>query len=110
MRTRAKFVHEILNFSLKNLKRLEVKFDPLHQNAGNVREFYHGATTKKFPKTNPECVTKASVVCDRSDPLVTVHFQNNHKLVINSKYLESGHIVRIINQFSQIHKDDPEEL
>lgn len=110
MRTRAKFVREIFNFSLKNIKRLDVRFDPFHPNAGNVREFYQGATIKKFLKTNPECITGATVVSDRSDPLVTVQFRNNHKLVINSRHLESGHIARLIKQFSEIHKDDSEEL
>lgn len=51
MRTRAKFLPGILNFSLKSNKRLGVEYDPLHRNAGNIREFSHGAT-----KTNPECL------------------------------------------------------
>lgn len=110
MRTRAKFVAEVFDFSLKNIKRLEVKFDPFHPNSGNVREFYQGSTTKKALKTNPECITRAQVVCDQSDPLVTVQFQNNHKLVLNSKYLESNHIVKLIKQFSAIHQDVPESI
>lgn len=110
MRTRTKFVRELFGFSLKNIKRLEVKFDPFHPNACNVREFYQGATDKKSLKTNPECVTKAQIACDQSDPLVTVHYQDNHKLVINSKYLESNHIIRVIRQFEALHKDESETV
>lgn len=110
MRTRAKFVSEILGFSLKNIKRLEVKFDPFHPNAGNVREFYQGATDRKKLMTNPETITKAEIVSDNSDPLVTVQFIDNHKLVINSKYLESNHIAKLIKQFEQVHKHESEDV
>lgn len=110
MRTRTKFLKEVYQLSLKNIKRLEVKLDPFHPNALNVREFYQGVTGKHRLKSNPECITKAVIVCDQSDPLVTVQFQNNHKLVLNSKYLESGHIVRLIRQFGEIHKDEPEDV
>lgn len=110
MRTRQKFIKALLGFSLKNVKRLEVKFDPFHPNAGNVREFYQGVTYKKALKTNPELITKANIVCDRSDPLVTVQFADNHKLVINSKYLESNHIIDLIRQFEATHKNEPEDV
>lgn len=110
MRTAAKFIGEVKNFSLKHIKRLEVKFDPFHPNAASIREFYYGVATKKRLKTNIECITRAQVVSDRSDPLVTVQFQDDHKLVINSKYLESNHIVKLIKQFEGIHKDESETV
>lgn len=110
MRTRRKFIAEILGFSLKNIKKLEVKFNPFHPNAGNVREFYQGVTAKKSLKTNLETITKASIVTDSSDPLVTVQFTDNHKLVLNSKYLESNHIVKLIKQFEELHKNEPEDV
>lgn len=105
MRTRAKFLGEIVGFSLKNIKRLEVKFDPFHPNAPNIREFYFGATGKQPLKTNLECITRAQVVADGSDPLVTVQFQDNHKLVLNGKYLESGHVIKLIRQFEALHTE-----
>lgn len=110
MRTRAKFVKEIFNFSLKNIKRVEVKFNPFHPNAANVREFYQGVTDRKILRTNLETITKADIVCDKSDPLVTVQFLDNHKLVLNSKYLDSDHIVKLIKQFEELHKDEPEDI
>lgn len=110
MRTRAKFVRTLAEFSLKNVKRLEVKFDPFHANAGAVREFYQGATFKKALRTNPECITKVEVVCDQSDPLVKVQFVDNHKLVLNSKHLEPNHIIALIKQFETLHKDEPEDV
>lgn len=110
MRTRVKFLKELFGFSLKNVKRLEVQFDPFHPNAPNVREFWAGITDKKALKTNPELVTKAKIVSDGSDPLVTVHFQDNHKLVLNGKYMESGHFLQLIRRFEAVHKDEPKDL
>lgn len=103
MRTRAKFAAKLVNFTLKDIKRLEVKFDPFHKNAENIREFYHGATHQRALRTNPECIYKATIVSDRSDPLITVKFQDNHDLVINSAHLESTHILQLIDQFKLKH-------
>lgn len=110
MRTRAKFISEAVGFSLKNIKRLEVKFNPFHPNALNVREFLAYATDRKALRTNPTCVSKVQVVADDSDPLVTIQFNNNHKLVLNTKYLESSHIIRLTKQFEEIHKDATEDV
>ena len=110
MRTRQKFLHELLGYSLKNIRRLEVKFDPFHPNAPNVREFWAGVTDRKALKTSPELVTKATIVSDQSDPLVTVQFVDNHKLVINGKYFESGHFLQIIRQFGASHQDDSKDV
>lgn len=110
MRTRAKFVAEFANkFTLKDIKRVDIKFNPFHPNSGNVREFYHAITDRKALRSNPECVTKSHIVCDTSDPLVTVKFNDNHKLVINGKYLESNHFVKLIRHFQAIHKDEADE-
>lgn len=105
MRTHLKFIRETVGFSLRNIKRLEVKFDPYHPNAVSIREFYQGATSKKILKTNKEIITKATIVSDLSDPLVTVEFADSHKLVLNGKYLESNHIVKLIKRFEEHHKD-----
>lgn len=111
MRTRAKFIAEVANkFTLDSIKRIDVKFDPFHPNAGNVREFFQAASEKKAIKSNPECITKAKIVCDNSDPLVTIQFKDNHKLVINGKHLESGHFVKLIRHFRNLHKDEPEPI
>lgn len=105
MRTRAKFVQEVArNFTLDGIRRIDVQFNPFHPNAGNVREFFHSLSQKKITRSNPECVTKAKVVCDSSDPKVTVLFNDDHKLHIDGKYLESGHFIKLIRHFRILHK------
>lgn len=110
MRTRAKFISELFGFSLKNIKKLEAQFDPFHPNAPNVREFWAGVTDKKALKTNPECVVKTQIVSDRSDPLITIQFKDNHRLVLNGKHMESGHFIQLIRQFETIHKHESEDV
>jgi hypothetical protein len=110
MRTRQKFLTELLGYSLKNVRRLEVKFDPFHPNAPNVREFWAGITDKKALKTNPELVIKTTIVSDQSDPMVRVEFVDNHKLILNGKYLESPHFLQLIRQFGVSHQDGSREV
>lgn len=102
-------MQELVGFSLRHIKRIDVKFDPFHPNANAVREFYQEATTRRRLKVSPEIVTRAQVVSDSSDPLVTVHFENNHKLALNSKHLEAAHIVKLIKKFEQVNRNDPDD-
>lgn len=110
MRTQKKFFQDVLGFSLKNIKRLDVQFNPFHPNANSARIFYFRVTTKKYLKTNPECITRAQVVDDNSDPSVTVQFKDDHKLILNGKYLEPSHFVQLIREFETIHKNESEDL
>lgn len=110
MRSKVKFMRDVVSLSLKNIKRLEVKFDPFHPNASSVRTFYSGVTTKKRLKSNPECIFRAEIVDDNTDPLVTVQFKDDHKLILNGKYLEPSHFVQLIREFETIHKDESEDI
>lgn len=110
MRSKLKFMKDVVTLSLRNIKRLEVQFDPFHPNASSIRTFYAGVTTKKRLKTNPECVFRAQIVDDNSDPLITVQFKDDHKLILNGRYLEPSHFVQLIQEFEAIHKDEPEDV
>lgn len=106
MGIRSKFVSEVADFTLQHIKRIEVKFNPLHPNAANVREFYQGVTDKKSIKSNRECILKAKVVSDQSDPEITVQFEDDHKLMINAKHLEASHFLKLLKQFKVLHKNE----
>lgn len=106
MRNRIKFLNQFAGFDLKHIKKIDVKFNPFHPNAANVREFYQGIAERKSIRSNTECTINAKVVCDKSDPLVTVQFADEHKLVINSKYLHSDHIIKLIKELKEQHKDE----
>ena len=102
-------MQHLAGYSLKHIKRLEVRFDPFHANALNVREFWFGVTDYKQIKTNPQIVTKTTVVSDGSDPLVTVYYNDDHKLVLNGKHMESSHFLRLIKQFGRGHQNESED-
>lgn len=108
--SRLKLISELSSFTLKNIKRIEAKFDPFNPNASSVREFFQEVTSRRRLKQSPEIVTRSRVVCDNSDPLVTIQFVNNHKLVLNAKHLDTSHIVKLIKQYELVHRNDPDEL
>ncbi|KAG5678565.1 hypothetical protein PVAND_008228 [Polypedilum vanderplanki] len=60
---------KMLNF--KAVKRVTVKFDPFHEQAHITRDFLHAISTTKVSQTNPSCVIKTDIVCNREKPLVT---------------------------------------
>lgn len=56
--------------NLKAVQRITVTFDPFHENAVPTREFLHHLSAPKIVQTNPSCVLKSEVVCDRRPPSV----------------------------------------
>ncbi|XP_070494486.1 large ribosomal subunit protein mL53 [Chironomus tepperi] len=63
---------KLLNFRAVN--RVTVKFDPFHENANNTRDFLHAISTTKVSQTNPSCLVKTDIVCNRDKPLITFQF------------------------------------
>ncbi|XP_023934041.2 39S ribosomal protein L53, mitochondrial [Bicyclus anynana] len=58
--------------NLKAAKRITVKFDPFGDNVTHTRNFLHYMSSRKISLTNPNCVLKTEVVCDRSEPTVDI--------------------------------------
>ncbi|CAG4978295.1 unnamed protein product [Parnassius apollo] len=58
--------------NLKAAKRITVKFDPFSDNVKHTRNFLHYISSQKINFTNPNCLLKTIVVCDRSEPTIDV--------------------------------------
>ncbi|CAN7950328.1 unnamed protein product, partial [Ixodes pacificus] len=58
------------NLQLRPFKRITVKFDPFHKNVTPIRDFLYQVSALRVRQTNPDCVLKTDVVCDRSDPSI----------------------------------------
>ncbi|XP_052889073.1 uncharacterized protein LOC128297470 [Anopheles moucheti] len=56
--------------NLKAVQRITVTFDPFDENNIPTREFVHHLSAPKISQTNPTCVLKTEVVCDRRPPSV----------------------------------------
>ncbi|RWS24494.1 mitochondrial ribosomal protein L53-like protein [Leptotrombidium deliense] len=59
-----------LNF--KPVKTIDISFDPFSEGASVVRHISHVFSSLKYRKTNPECIIRTKVVCDRSEPMINV--------------------------------------
>ncbi|CAG9765493.1 unnamed protein product [Ceutorhynchus assimilis] len=61
---------QLKQVNLKPVKRIQVQFDPFHPKALNAREFLYHINTSYVQDTNLNCIIKANVVCDRSEPQI----------------------------------------
>lgn len=102
MRSTDKFFKALLHFSLKDIKRIDVSFDPL-KNAVDIREFIQGVTARKLLKTNQECIIKTKVLSDNSSPKVKVKFVDDHNLFIDCEHLESSQILELVKLYREKH-------
>ncbi|CAD7011360.1 39S ribosomal protein L53, mitochondrial [Ceratitis capitata] len=56
---------ELKSVNLKGVKRITVIFDPFAENVRPTRDFLSLLSTPKISLTNPNCVIKTDVVCNR---------------------------------------------
>ncbi|XP_077291862.1 mitochondrial ribosomal protein L53 [Arctopsyche grandis] len=56
---------------LQPVKRVVVTFDPFHEAAVNCRDFVFNITAPKILGTNPSCLIKTEIVCDRREPSIS---------------------------------------
>ncbi|XP_052871699.1 uncharacterized protein LOC128277295 [Anopheles cruzii] len=56
--------------NLKAVQRVTVSFDPFHDSAVPTREFLHHLSAPKISQTNPTCLLKTEVLCDRRPPSI----------------------------------------
>ncbi|EDW60532.1 large ribosomal subunit protein mL53 isoform X1 [Drosophila virilis] len=61
---------QLKSVNLKGVKRITVQFDPFAENVKSTREFLFLLSTPKVSQTNPKCVVKPDIVCDRSPALI----------------------------------------
>lgn len=56
---------QLKSVNLKGVKRITMQFDPFAENVKSTREFLFLLSTPKVAATNPKCVVKPEIVCDR---------------------------------------------
>ncbi|GFW67111.1 hypothetical protein TNCV_4031291 [Trichonephila clavipes] len=88
------FYAEVKKFHLRPVKKLSFQFDPFHENAKTVRDFYFHISSKKIRKTNQSCVLKADVVNDRSEPTISVDLKVNNGEVEGEAQLLTADLIR----------------
>ncbi|CAH4031250.1 39S ribosomal protein L53, mitochondrial [Pieris brassicae] len=80
--------------NLKAARRITVKFDPFSENVTHTRNFLHYISSPKIALTNPNCVLKTEVVCDRSEPTVDISILPSitESATLKSVTLKSGNL------------------
>ncbi|CAH2236316.1 39S ribosomal protein L53, mitochondrial [Pararge aegeria] len=91
--------------NLKAAKRITVKFDPFGDNVVHTRNFLHFMSSPKIILTNPNCVLKTEIVCDRSEPTVDITIvpsiaetANIKKVTLKSGNLTCLELLQLLNK------------
>jgi len=62
---------QVKAMNLRGVKRVTISFDPFHEKAVDARNFLYHLSLPKVVATNPSCVIKTDIVCDRRPATVT---------------------------------------
>ncbi|XP_055315419.1 uncharacterized protein LOC129575605 [Sitodiplosis mosellana] len=91
--------------NLKGVKRITVTFDPFGENVKQTREVIFQLSLAKVVRTNPRCIVRTNVVCDRSDPkfivdlIPEVHEAAGFNTVkFNARHLSALEILELFNK------------
>ncbi|XP_057655838.1 39S ribosomal protein L53, mitochondrial [Diorhabda carinulata] len=84
--------------NLKPVKKIQVQFDPFHENAATARDFIFHITTPKVSETNLSCAVKTIVVCDRSEPEIKIDLGDAGSVKFLANNLT---VLEILQQFNK---------
>lgn len=87
---------KIINFQPAN--KITVEFDPFHEKAAVVRQFMTYLSARRYRNTNPKCVLKTNVVCDRSEPSVAIDLDSGEKVVMKCNNLTTLELLKLFNK------------
>ncbi|XP_011697867.1 PREDICTED: 39S ribosomal protein L53, mitochondrial [Wasmannia auropunctata] len=104
-------VKQLKRVNLKPINRINVHFDPFHDQVKETRDFLFYISAPRIRATNPECLLKTEVVCDRSEPTVTFSLQSGEKIILKTALLSSLNILELYNKHvTSLIPPDPAEL
>ncbi|XP_076765534.1 mitochondrial ribosomal protein L53 [Xylocopa sonorina] len=104
-------IKQLKTINLKPVQSINIKFDPFHDKALEIRDFLFHITTPKIIATNPRCNVKLQIASDLSEPIVTFNLSSGDKIVCKSENLTSLNILELCNKHitSLVPKEvDPE--
>lgn len=105
----SKIIKERKLINLKPVKRIVFKFDPFDENCVNSRKFMWHFNTRKVLKTNPLCIVRTDIVCDRSEPVIDVSLTNGESIHFKTRNLNEVELMELFNKHitSLVPKEDP---
>ncbi|XP_033210104.1 uncharacterized protein LOC117168500 [Belonocnema kinseyi] len=91
-------IKQLKTINYKPAKKITVQFDPFHERATEMRKLMFYLTGPKYANTNPACLLKTNIVCDRSEPLVTVDLVSGEKVVMKCNNLTLVEVLQLYNK------------
>jgi len=67
-------------------------------------------TASKLRATNPKCVIKTDIVCDREEPTITLSLENGKKVIFKTSLLTTLEIAENFNKISDQLNQTVEDL
>lgn len=99
--------------NLKPLRQITVSFNPFQDQVEETRNFIYYISRPKTLYTNPLCRVKTVIDCNQdSEPLIVCNFENNDKLTIKGRNLNTVDLLKVFNKHvtSRVPKEEPQEI
>ncbi|XP_050447362.1 uncharacterized protein LOC126849505 [Cataglyphis hispanica] len=104
-------IKEIKRVNLTPVKRIDFRFDPFHKQVKQTRDFQFYISAPRVCATNPYCLMKTEIVCDRSEPTITFNLQSGEKVILKTAFLTSLNILELYNKhITKLVPPDPAVL
>ncbi|XP_029171104.1 uncharacterized protein LOC114940543 [Nylanderia fulva] len=104
-------IAQLKRVNLTPVKKIDFRFDPFHRHVRHTRNFQYYISSPKVCATNPYCLMKTEIVCDKSDPTITFNLQSGEKIILKTALLTSLNILELYNKhITSLVPPDPAEL
>lgn len=90
---------QLTKVNMKPVKKVHYKFDPFHPNPHSIMQVMSHLSVEKIQKSNPKCLWKTEVVCDRSEPTLTLELNEGDSLKFKTANLQVLEILSTMNEY-----------
>jgi len=90
---------QLKKINMKPVKKVHYKFDPFHPKPHSIMQVMTHLSSEKIQKSNPKCMWKTEVVCDRSEPTLTLELNEGDSLMFKTANLQVLEILANLNEY-----------
>jgi len=94
---------QLSKVNMKPVKKIHYKFDPFHPKPHSIMQVMTHLSSEKIQKSNPKCLWKTEVVCDRSEPTLTLELNEGNSLMFKTANLQVLEILSTMNEYVLPH-------
>jgi len=90
---------QLVKVNMKPVKRVHYQFDPFHAQVDSIRRVIYHFSCERIQKSNPKCVFKTEVVCNRSEPTMKIELDEGNSLLFKTANLTAEEIITMVNDY-----------